>query len=85
MIAGGILAAALGAAGILATVVTSWLVLYLFPPAILSLMTLSQRRCRRSEGEALSEEVWNRTDARRQSAILTDELGPVRPLQWYGS
>ncbi|KAI0251449.1 hypothetical protein BJV78DRAFT_1282506 [Lactifluus subvellereus] len=59
VIAGGILAAVLGAAGILAAVV------YFL------------RRCRRSEDEAFSEEVWNRTDARRQSAILADELGPV--------
>ncbi|KAI0251481.1 hypothetical protein BJV78DRAFT_1211970 [Lactifluus subvellereus] len=59
--AGGILAAVLGAAGVLAAAV------YFL------------RRCRRSEDEAFSEEVWNCTDARRQSAILADELGPVRP------
>ncbi|KAI0246020.1 hypothetical protein BJV78DRAFT_1356424 [Lactifluus subvellereus] len=41
-------------------------------------------RCRRhSEDEAFFEEVWNRTDARRQSAILADELGLVRPYNEY--
>ncbi|KAI0251475.1 hypothetical protein BJV78DRAFT_1211895 [Lactifluus subvellereus] len=67
VIAGGILAAVLGAAGILAAVV------YFL------------RRCRRSEDEAFSEEVWNRTDARRHSAILADELGRTGPVRPYNA
>ncbi|KAI0295374.1 hypothetical protein B0F90DRAFT_1751197 [Multifurca ochricompacta] len=66
VIAGGILAAILGAAGILAAVV------YFL------------RKCRRSEDEAFSEAVWNREDARRRSAILTDDLVPVRSYDGMG-
>lgn len=44
-----------------------------------------QRRSRRNEDEALAEEIWTRPDARRQSAILPDEPGPVRPYNAKGA
>ncbi|KAI9453402.1 hypothetical protein BJY52DRAFT_1189624 [Lactarius psammicola] len=62
IIVGGIIAAILGAAGILAAVV------YFL------------RKCRGRENEAFAEEIWNRGDARRQSAALGDDSEPVRPF-----
>ncbi|KAI9440720.1 hypothetical protein H4582DRAFT_1490190 [Lactarius indigo] len=64
IIVGGIIAAILGSAGILAAVV------YFL------------RKCRGRQDEAFSEEIWNRSDARRQSAAVRDDAEPVRP---YGA
>ncbi|KAH9020484.1 hypothetical protein EDB84DRAFT_1678901 [Lactarius hengduanensis] len=64
IIVGGIIAAILGSAGILAAVV------YFL------------RKCRGRQDEAFSEEIWNRSDARRQSAALGADAEPVRP---YGA
>ena len=35
-----------------------------------------QRKCRGREDEAFTEEVWNRGQTRRQSAVLADDLEP---------
>lgn len=64
IIVGGIIAAILGSAGILAAVV------YFL------------RKCRGRQDEAFSEEIWNRSDARRRSAALGADAEPVRP---YGA
>ncbi|KAH9013042.1 hypothetical protein EDB84DRAFT_1641167 [Lactarius hengduanensis] len=64
IIVGGIIAAILGSAGILAAVV------YFL------------RKCCGRQDEAFSEEIWNRSDARRQSAALGADAEPVRP---YGA
>ena len=46
----------------------------------LSFLKLSyQRKCRGREDEAFAEEIWNRNDAIRQSAIIADSPEPVRP------
>ena len=42
-----------------------------------------QRKCRNGD-DALAEEIWNRPAARRQSAILPDELDPPRPYNAKG-
>jgi hypothetical protein len=53
-----------------------WLVS--FNHALFLLKLSSQRKCRGREDEAFAEEIWNRDDARRQSAILGDGSDSVR-------
>ena len=62
-----------------------WFIFWLvsFSHAITPLKISPQRKCRRREDEAFPEEIWNRTDARGQSAILEDEPELVRPSQTH--
>lgn len=55
---------------------TFWLVS--FNQALSLLKLSSQRKCRGREDEAFGEEIWNRGDARRQSAILGDGSESLR-------
>ncbi|KAH9167357.1 hypothetical protein EDB89DRAFT_1997782 [Lactarius sanguifluus] len=49
---------------------------------ILAAVVYFLRKCRGRQHEAFSEEIWNRGDARRQSAALGADAEPVRP---YGA
>jgi hypothetical protein len=84
IIAGGILAAIVGSAGIL------FAVLYFLVGSVYSFLhhyflQCYQRKSRRNEDEALAEEIWSRPDARRHSVMIPDEPGPVRPYNAMGA
>ena len=83
IIVGGVLAAVLACAGILFAVVYFLVSLLQFFMHYYFLRC-HQRRSRRKEDEALSEEIWTRPEARRQSAMLPDEPGPIGPYNAMG-
>ena len=61
-----------------------FLVGFIYPSMHYYFLRCHQRRSRRKEDEALAEEIWTRPDARRQSTMLPDEPGPVRPYNAMG-